>query len=178
MKVLVVIGIVVVVLAAVIILAYNRLVKNKIKCEEAFATMDVYLKKRFDLIPNLIKVVKGYTSYEADTLQKIIDSRNNGMHVSFRDEQKISDSVSSIFALAENYPELKAEQGFVDLQRQLKSVEDDIANARKYYNACVREFNNSVVVFPASLVAKMCSFSKMEMFQIGDSEKQNVDAEI
>lgn len=178
MKVLVVIGIVVVVLAAVIILAYNRLVKNKIKCAEAFATMDVYLKKRFDLIPNLIKVVKGYTSYEADTLQKIIDSRNNGMHVSFRDEQKISDSVSSIFALAENYPELKAEQGFVDLQRQLKSVEDDIANARKYYNACVREFNNSVVVFPASLVAKMCSFSKMEMFQIGDSEKQNVDAEI
>lgn len=178
MKVLVAIGIVVVVLAMVVVLAYNRLVKNKNKCEEAFATMDVYLKKRFDLIPNLIKVVKGYTSYEADTLQKIIDSRNNGMHVSFRDEQKISDSVSSIFALAENYPELKAEQGFVDLQRQLKSVEDDIANARKYYNACVREFNNSVVVFPASLVAKMFSFSKMEMFQIGDSERQNVDAEI
>lgn len=175
MRVLVVTGVVVIVLAIVVILIYNKLAKNKNRCEEAFATMDVYLKKRFDLIPNLIKVVKGYASYEANTLQEIINSRSNGMHVSFSDEQKISDSVSSIFALAENYPELKAEQGFVDLQRQLKDVEDDIANARKYYNACVREFNNSVVVFPASLIAKIFSFSKMEMFQISDSERQNVN---
>lgn len=179
-----IIAIVVVVLVLIIGIyvgaTYNALVKLKNSVEEAFATMDVYLKKRWDLIPNIVESVKGYAKHEAQTLQNVISARNMG-YGSMTDEQKIqantelSRGLAAINVLAEQYPDLKANQNFLDLNNQLQRTEEDIANARKYYNAVVRNFNNKIEMFPSSIVAGMFKFTKKQMFVIeNEEEKQAV----
>ena len=178
MKIAIIIIVAVVVLIALyIVSAYNSLVKLRNSVEEAFATMDVYLKKRWDLIPNIVVSVKGYAKHEAETLQNVIAARN-GNYSNMTAEQKISaDSeltraLGSINAVAERYPELKANQNFLDLNEQLKKNEEDIANARKYYNAVVKKYNNKTQLFPSSIVASMFKFEKKQMFNIEKPEEK------
>ena len=159
---------------------YNALVKLKNSVEEAFSTMDVYLKKRWDLIPNIVESVKGYAKHEAQTLQNAISARNM-RYTDMTEEQKLQANtelargLAAIHVLAEQYPDLKANQNFLDLNNQLQRTEEDIANARKYYNAVVRNYNNITEMFPSSIVANMFKFGKRQMFVIEDeTEKEAV----
>lgn len=183
------IAIVVIVLVALIVLiglwfigTHNTLVKLKNQVEEAFSTMDVYLKKRYDLIPNLVETVKGYAKHESDTMEKVIAARSAAMTApagnlddKLAKENALSSSLRSLFAVAEAYPDLKANTNFVNLQDQLKSVEEDIANARKYYNGSVKNLNNKVEMFPSSIIAGMFGFTKEPFFEIDTpQERENV----
>lgn len=171
---------VVVILAAVAIGGYNKLVKQKITVEEAFSTMDIYLKKRFDLIPNLVETVKGYAKHEESTLEEIIGLRN-GNYGGMSLEEKLENSnalsmaLPKIMALAEAYPELKANQNFLDLSSQLERLENDIANARKYYNGAVRQYNISVQSVPTNLIASVFQFTAKPMYELeDDNQRENV----
>ena len=167
----IIVAVVLVLLIIYIISTYNTLVRLRNSVRESFSTMDVYLKKRWDLIPNLVETVKGYAKHEKETLEGVIKLRN-GAYDSMSHEEKInanqelSRGITKIMALAENYPELKANTNFTDLSNQLSKVEEDIANARKYYNAVVRRFNDKVEMFPSNLVAKMFVFKLEKMFEI------------
>ncbi len=158
---------------------YNGFVKLRNKVEEAFATMDAYLKKRWDLIPNLVETVKGYASHEKETLEAVINARNMAMNSSSvadlqENEKALDSSLKTVFALSESYPDLKANQNFVDLQRQLEDVEDDILQARKYYNAVVKTFNTKRELFPASIIAGIMHLEKKEYFEIDSAERESV----
>lgn len=158
---------------------YNGFIKLKNQCEEAFATMDAYLKKRWDLIPNLVETVKGYASHEQETLDRVIKARNMAMNSGSigelqENENALAAGLKSVFALSEAYPDLKANEGFVNLQNQLQSLETDILQSRKFYNAVVKEFNTKRELFPQSLIASMMGLSKKEYFEIDSSERANV----
>ena len=179
---------IIVVVALIVLIAlwyiatYNSLVRKRTQCEEAFSTMDVYLKKRFDLIPNLVSTVKGYAKHEAETLEKVIAARNSGVSQTqeqrMEDENQITGALRQIFALSENYPDLKANQNFLDLQNQLKKIEEDIANSRKYYNGSVKEFNIKCETIPSSFVAKRAGFEEKPMYEVNDQvERENVKVE-
>lgn len=170
----------VIVLIAVFIGAYNKFVKKRNKCQEAFATMDVYMKKRYDLIPNLVECVKGYAKHEKETLSAVIEARNmaqNSGSVSekFNNENILSGTLKSLFALREAYPDLKANVQFVDLQKQLQTVEEDIAKSRTYYNAIVNDFNTSIESFPNNIIANMFKFKRMPLFEIDGTMRENVE---
>lgn len=168
------------VLALFIIGVYNGLVKLRNLVEEAFATMDVYLKKRYDLIPNLVETVKGYAAHEAGTLEKVIKARNMAASaVSVEDriqgENMLTGALRNLFALSEAYPDLKANTNFMDLQAQLQRVEEDIANSRKYYNATVREYNIKTEAFPSNIIAGLFKFTRKPLYEVTDeAERRNV----
>lgn len=170
----------VVVVAVIVIGMYNSFIKLKNNCEEAFSTMDVYLKKRYDLIPNLVETVKGYAAHEKETLEKVIAARNMAqgagtMEEKLAGENMLAGSLKSLFAVAEGYPDLKANTNFLDLQNQLKTVEEDIANSRKYYNGVVKQFNTKCEMFPSNIIASIFKFEKKPMFEVeAPEERQNV----
>ena len=178
-------AVIVVIIAAVAIYAvatYNSLISLKNTVEEAFATMDVYLKKRWDLIPNIVESVKGYAKHEAETLQSVIAARSGYQQMTdaqkLRANSELSRLTGSISILAEQYPDLKANRNFLDLNAQLQQTEQDIANARKYYNAVVKNYNNKLQMFPSSVVARMFKFSERQMFEIEDAaQKEPVKVE-
>lgn len=172
---------VVVVLVIYVIGCYNRFVTLKNQSEEAISQIDANLKQRYDLVPNLVETVKGYAEHESGTLEAVIKARNAGMNAQTLEEKDkaaagLTGALKSIFALAESYPDLKANEGFVNLQNQLSALEDKILNARKYYNAVVKTFNTSIQVFPGSLVAGIfgSKFARLEYLQVDEAEKQNV----
>ena len=176
--------IVVIVIVAILVIwfiaMYNGFVKIKNRVDEAFATIDVYLKKRYDLIPNLVETVKGYAAHESGTLEKVVQARNMAQSAG-SDQEKIaadnmlSGTLKSLFAVAEGYPDLKANTNFIDLQNQLKTIEEDIANERKYYNAVVREFNTKREVFPSNIIAGMFGFKARPLYEVETAEeRQNV----
>ena len=162
------------------IVAYNNFIKMKNSIEEAFATIDVYLKKRFDLIPNLVETVKGYAQHEKGTLEQVTAARTNVANSTtteerLQNENILTGTLRSLFAGAEAYPDLKANTNFLDLQNQLNMVETDIANARKYYNANVRMFNTKLETFPTNLIARKFKFTKQPMFEVeNQQERENV----
>ena len=172
-----------VLLLVVIFVIFNKIIKANNKVKEAFATIDVYLKKRWDLIPNLIEVVKGYSKHESNTLKEVIELRN-GVYDDLSDNEKIktnnkiNKSLSRIFALAENYPELKANENFLKLSSELTDIEDEIAQSRKYFNAVVRDYNNIVEVFPNNIIAKLFGYKSKLMFSIDDNERDNIKVEL
>jgi LemA protein len=175
----IIVGAVVLILVIWFIAAYNRFVSLRNRVEEAFSTMDVYLKKRYDLVPNLVETVKGYAKHESSTFENIVKARNMAMGAQTMEERAqgenmLTGTLKSLFALAENYPELKANQNFLELQGQLSSIENDIMNSRKYYNAIVREFNIARESFPSVIVANMMHLEKKTMFEIEEAERQNV----
>ena len=141
--------------------------------------MDVYLKKRWDAIPNFVEIVKGYAKHEAETLEKIIKLRA-GSYDSMSTNEKIeankelSRGLGKLLAVAEAYPDLKANSSYQDLSNKLSNMEDNIANARKYYNGAVKEFNNKIQIFPNVLFAGMFGFKKFSMFEIAQEERENV----
>lgn len=156
---------------------YNSLVKLKVKVDEGFATMDVYLTKRYDLIPNLVETVKGYASHEKETLEKVTQARNIAMSATSTEgtiegNNMLTGALKSLFAVSEAYPELKANTNFLDLQKQLQNVEEDIANARKYYNAVVREFNTAIAIFPNNIFAGIFGFTARPMYEVTSTEQR------
>ncbi|MDD2216447.1 MAG: LemA family protein [Eubacteriales bacterium] len=173
---LIIIG-VVVLLAIWIIAAYNGFIKLRNMVEEAFATMDVYLKKRYDLIPNLVETVKGYAAHEAGTLEKVIQARNmaataGSMEEKIIGENMLTGALRNLFALAEAYPDLKANTNFLDLQGQLQRMEDEIANSRKYYNAIVKEYNIKTEMFPSNIIAGIFRFVRKPLFEVSDETQR------
>lgn len=169
----------VVLIAIWYIATYNKLVGLKVRVEEAFATMDVFLKKRYDLIPNLVETVKGYASHESETLEAVIQARANAhdsknMQEKMENEGELSKTLGRLMVLSENYPNLKADTQFLNLQNQLQTLENEISQARKYYNGIVKTFNTLIMTFPSMFVASMGKFEKAEFFNIEEEERQNV----
>ena len=165
-----------------VLVQYNSFVKLNNMVKEAFATMDVYLKKRWDLIPNLVEVVKGYAEHESSVIEKVVKLRNlsyDKMSVTDKIDtnQQLATGLSNIMAIAENYPNLKASQNFSDLSNQLSKIEDEIANSRKYYNAIVRNLNTKIEMFPSNIIAKIFNFKIAKMFEADTNEKDNVKVE-
>ena len=161
---------------------YNSFVKLNNKVKEAFSTMDIYLKKRWDLIPNIVETVKGYAKHEKDTLTEVVELRNSAYDKMSDDEkiktnEQLSSGVSKIMALAEAYPDLKANENFKDLSKELSKVEDDIANSRKYYNGVVRIYNNKVEMFPSNIFAGLFGYKSKAMFEASANERENVKVE-
>lgn len=174
---------VMVVLAVLVLFTYNNLVQLRNKVKEAFSTMDVYLKKRYDLIPSLVEIVKGYAKHETDTLQEVTQMRVNAqkgdLDTAIDSEIKIGDALKSIFLVVEKYPDLKANTNFLDLQERLSKMEEEIAFSRRYYNGSVREFNNKCQMFPFNLIAGMFGFKALPMYQVdSDKERQVVDVKL
>lgn len=162
---------------------YNSFVKLNNKVKEAFSTMDVYLKKRWDLIPNIVEIVKGYAEHEKNTLKEVVELRNSAYDKMSDDEkiktnEKLSSGISEIMALAEAYPDLKANENFKDLSNQLTKVEDEIANSRKYYNGVVRIYNNKVEMFPSNVFAGLFGYKSKAMFEVSSNERENVKVEL
>lgn len=170
-------------LAFYLVAAYNGFISSRNKVEEAFSTMDVYLIKRSDLIPNLVATVKGYAKHEKETLENVIKARNMVVSATtpeakLKAEGEVSGMLSRLFALSESYPDLKANANFQDLMGQLKVVEEDIANARKYYNGIVRQYNTSIEVFPGNIIANLFKFTRKPLFEVEEeSQRKNVKVE-
>ena len=170
---------IIVAIAFFAVFLYNRLVRLKNRCDEGWSGVTVQLKRRRDLIPNLVECVKGYAKHEQSTLENVIELRNAAMNASAptdvaKAESNLSQGLKSLFALGESYPELKAGANFAKLQESLEKIEDDLQNARRYYNATARDLNTAIDTFPSNLIAKNFGFAKREFFDIDDREKENV----
>ena len=177
--VLVLIGLVglIVVLGLWFIFVYNGLVRLRNAVKNAWAQIDVQLKRRYDLIPNLVETVKGYAGHEKETLERVIQARQRGIDAStVKDQQEaenmITGALRQIFALSEAYPNLKANENFLALQEELASTENKIGFARQYYNDGVQEFNTRQEMFPANLVASMLGFQPAEFFEMEDATQR------
>ncbi len=159
---------------------YNGLVTLKNRVDEAWSDIDVQLKRRYDLIPNLVNTVKGYATHERELFEKVTQARTQAMGAQnpaakAEAENMLSGTLKSLFAVSENYPELKANQNFLELQRELTDTEDKIQASRRFYNGNVRDFNIKIEVFPDTLVAKMLNYTKREFFEIENAaEKEPV----
>jgi LemA protein len=174
---------VVVVIVIYLFLTYNIFVSLNNLVKEAFATMDVYLKKRWDLIPSIVETVKGYSAHEAGTLENIVKLRNSVYDNMSLDEkintnQQLAVGIPKLMMLVENYPDLKASQSFLDLSKQLVKIEDDIANSRKYYNAVIRNLNNKVEMFPSNVVARLFNFKSSKMFEVSNDQRDNIEIKL
>ncbi len=158
---------------------YNALIKLKNLVEEGWSTIDIQLKKRYDLIPNLVETVKGYAKHEGETLERVIAARNLAMTATgdakMAAENALTGTLKSLFALQEQYPELKANTNFMDLQNQLKFIENEIASARRYYNGTVKELNNKIEMFPSNIIAGFMKMEKRKFFELdSEEERKNV----
>ncbi|MCX6718537.1 MAG: LemA family protein [Candidatus Staskawiczbacteria bacterium] len=169
---------IVVVIILWIIMVFNGLVVLKNRAKEAFADIDVQLKRRYDLIPNLVETVKGYAAHESQLFEKVTEARTaamgaTGLKDKAEAENALSGTLKSLFAVAENYPDLKASTNFLELQRELTDTEDKIQAARRFYNTNVRDLNIKIESFPANLIAGSFGFKEMELFQTAnETEKQ------
>jgi LemA protein len=155
---------------------YNALVSLKVRADGAWADIDVQLKRRYDLIPNLVETVKGYASHEKGTLEAVVNARARAMSAQSpaeraEAENALTGTLKSLFALAEAYPQLRAAETFATLQTSLSNIEESIQNARRYYNAVVRDLNTKILQFPSNLVARMFGFQQREFFEVGDAER-------
>jgi LemA protein len=150
---------------------YNGLVRLKVTCDNAWADIDVQLKRRYDLIPNLVETVKGYAAHEKGTLEAVINARNRAMTATSpsdkaQAENMLSGALKSLFALSEAYPQLRAIESFTSLQNSLSEIEDTVQNARRYYNAVVRDLNTKIQQFPTNIFANMLGFKPREFFEV------------
>jgi LemA protein len=174
---------VVALLIIIVISMYNSMVRKKIQIDNAWSDISVFLKKRFDLIPNLVNTVKGYAAHEAQTLEKVVQARNAAVAVPSSDvaamaaaNQGLTGALRGLLAIAENYPDLKANAQFLELQQALQGIEGELGNARRFYNATVRDFNTAIQQFPGSIIANMGNFKAREFFELEDkNEAKNVE---
>ena len=176
---LIVVLAIVVVIVLWVISSYNTLVRLRNRVRDQWAQIDVQLKRRFDLIPNLVETVKGYTKHESETLENVVKARNTYLSASTPEAQmeangELTQAISKLFALAEAYPDLKANANFVKMQDDLKETEDKISYARQFYNDTVLKYNNKVEVIPTNIIAGMFGFKKETFFQAADAERENV----
>ena len=166
-----------------IFITYNSFIKLSNIVQEAFSTMDIYLKKRWDLVPNLVEVVKGYASHEKAVLEQVTTLitntyQNMSMNKKINVNEQLTQGISKIMAISESYPDLKANQNFLELSRELTKIEDEIANSRKYYNGSVRIFNTKIQIFPNNIIAKLFNFKEANMFEANIEEKNNVKVDL
>ena len=185
MEILLIVGIVVVILFAAGILIYNGLVQRRLRIDEAFAQIEVQLKRRWDLIPNLVDAVKGYMGFEESVLTQVTEARANavaagakGPHEQAMAENALTGTLRSLFATVENYPDLKANQNVLELQEQLTTTENQISFARQHYNATVLDYNTSIATFPNLLIAGPLGFSKREFFDAEPEAEQVPDVDL
>lgn len=162
-----------------IIAVYNSLVRLKNRTDEAWSDIDVQLKRRYDLIPNLIETVKGYAKQEREVFTKVTEARTaamgaKGMHDKAQAENMLTEALKTIFAVAENYPDLKSSNNFLELQRELSDTENKIQASRRFYNTNVRDLNIKIESFPTNLIAGMLGYAKREFFEAEDTEKEPV----
>jgi LemA protein len=175
--ILIIIVLIVVIVIIALIAMYNRLVKLRNMVEEAFSTMDVYMKKRFDLIPNLVETVKGYAGHEKATLDSVVRARSGIQNAGtpeqrMQAESELTGTLRTLFSVTEAYPDLKANTNFVSLQRDLSHIEDEIAQSRKYYNAIVRDYNTKTETFPSAIIASMFRFVRKPSYEIGNTAER------
>jgi len=170
-------------IAVIVVLVYNRLVALRQTCHQAWGDIDVQLKQRHDLIPNLVETVKGYASHERETLDAVISARNSALAAGPGDvkgaaaaENMLTGALRQVFALAEAYPDLKANTNFLQLQRDLADIENKIAAARRFFNNAVAEFNTAQEQFPAAVFAKQFGFESRDFFEVQAAERAAVDA--
>lgn len=159
--------------------AYNSLVKLRNRVKDQWAQIDVQLKRRFDLIPNLVETVKGYTKHESETLESVIKARNTYVTAATPEAQmkadgELTQAISKLFALTESYPDLKANTNFQSLQEELTTTESKIASARQFYNDAVLIYNNKVETVPSNIIASIFKFKKEAFFEAGEAERENV----
>ena len=179
---LIVVLVIVVLLIIYFVATYNKLVDLRNRVRDQWSQIDVQLKRRFDLIPNLVSTVKGYAKHESETLESVIEARNSYTtattpHEKMQANNMLSDTLSKLFALAENYPDLKANQNFLELQTELQETEDKIAMARQFYNDTVLTYNNKIEMFPSNIIASMFKFKMEEFFKAEEEARQNVKVE-
>lgn len=166
------------------IVTYNNFIKLDNNINASFSAMDVMLKKRWDLVPNLVETVKGYANHEDATLKEIVNLRNNNIYDSMSNDEKIKinsklgNDIDKILLLKESYPNLKANENFNNLSNTLSKLENDIAEARKMYNECVRQYNDKVQMFPSSIIANLFGYKMKLMFETNQSTKENVKIEL
>lgn len=170
---------IVVLIVLFVINTYNTLVGLRNKVKDQWAQIDVQLKRRFDLIPNLVETVKGYAKHESSTLEAVVKARNTYLSASTPEAQMKADgeltkAITKLFALSEAYPELKANENFKQLQSELTSTEDKISYARQFYNDIVMKYNNKIEMFPSNIVAGMFKFKAQAFFEVNEEERQNV----
>lgn len=157
-----------------IIFTYNRLVTLRNRAKEAWSDIDVQLKRRYNLIPNLVETVKGYAGHERELFEKVTEARTRAMGAQTMEEHSksenmLSSTLKSLFAVAENYPQLKASENFLELQRELRDTEDKVQAARRFYNTNVRDLSIKIEVFPAKIIASLFKFKKMDLFEIEEA---------
>lgn len=174
----IILGIIIILIVGVIFI-YNGLIRTKNRVDEAWSDIDVQLKRRHDLIPNLIETVKGYAKHEKEVLEKVTSLRTQAMNAGSLEEKgkaenMLSNTLKSLFAVAENYPQLKANENFLELQRELTDTEDKIQAARRFYNGNVRDYNTKIQVFPTNIFAGMLGFGSKEFFQAEEGDKEPV----
>jgi LemA protein len=170
---------VVALLVIFVIAMYNGLVRLRVQCDNAWSDIDVQLKRRYDLIPNLVETVKGYAAHERETLEGVVSARNRAMAAEgpaakAEAEGMLTAALRQVFALAEAYPQLRAVESFTQLQGTLNQIEDAIQNARRYYNAVVRDLNTKISVFPSNIIAGMFGFKPREFFEISAPAEREV----
>jgi LemA protein len=170
-----------VVIVFYVIFKYNKFIRLKNQVKESFAGMDVHLKKRYDLIPNLVATVKQYATHEESTLTKLTELRSKAMSGNVSSSEKlqleaqIGTAMKGIMIAVENYPDLKANQNFMHLQRTLNEIEEQLSASRRYYNAAVKQLNDAVMMFPGNILAGIFNIKTEAMFEIDESERKNVN---
>lgn len=165
------------------IFVYNKLVRLRNTVRSAWSDIDVQLKKRYDLVPNLVEAVRGYAGHEQSLFSKVTEARAQAIHAAgpvetAKAENLLRDSLKSLFAVAEAYPDLKANQNFLQLQAQLQEIEDNIESARRYYNAATRDFNTAIEQFPSNLIAAQFTFEKSDFFELASPELERKPVKI
>ena len=171
--------VILVVVAFVLIAMYNSLVQLRVRCDNAWSDIDVQLKRRHDLIPNLVETVKGYAAHEKGTFENIAKFRSQAMQATSPADKAVAENqltgaLKSLFAVAENYPELKASEQFTQLQASLNQTEDALQNARRYYNAVVRDLNTKIQSFPTNILAGMFGFQQRQFFEVAAGDREPV----
>ena len=179
MTTLIVLAVIALFIAFYFVGMYNKFVRKRSMMEEGWSGIDVQLKKRYNLIPNLVETVKGYATHEQETLQQVISARNSalnaeGVQAQTQAENQLQSALANVFALSEAYPDLKANTNFLQLQNELSDIESDVEKARRYYNATVRENNIMVESFPSNIVANMFSFYLGDFFEIDEESQRSL----
>lgn len=174
---LIIVGVIVLLIIIYLVATYNSLVNLKNKVQDSWAQIDVLLKRRNDLIPNLVETVKGYATHEQNTLNQVIEARNQAVSAKTPKEEMesanmLTNALGNLFAVAESYPDLKANTNFLDLQTNLRDTEDKISYARQFYNDAVMTYKNKLEMFPSNIVASMFKFKPEEFFEVDEKEKE------
>ncbi len=162
-----------------VVAVYNRLARSLVRMDEAWSQIDVQLKRRVDLIPNLVETVKGYAAHEKEVFQRVTEARSALMSASSVSEAEEADiqlttALKSLFAVAEAYPELKAQEGFINLQKELSDTEDKVAYSRQFYNSVVRDYNSMIVTFPTSVIAGIFGYDRKPFFEVKEEEREAI----